>query len=108
MVEQTLANIDVRRSARPGRARPTSSGPLPAARRLRLRGLLADALRSYFAEAKPAATMMVVGLADERMKIEIEVTALTPESHRYRGDGAHAGTSIGIEVTALTPERALV
>lgn len=34
------------------------------------------ALRDYFAEALPAATMMVVGLAAPEMKIEIEVTAL--------------------------------
>ena len=33
------------------------------------------ALRSAFGVALPAATMMVVGLADPRMKIEIEVTA---------------------------------
>jgi len=33
-------------------------------------------LRRYFGEIRPAATMMVVGLADARMKIEIEVTAL--------------------------------
>ncbi len=33
-------------------------------------------LREYFGEAAPAATMMVVGLADPQMKIEIEVTAL--------------------------------
>lgn len=37
-------------------------------------------LRRCFGAAKPAATMMVVGLQDERMKIEIEVTALKPES----------------------------
>ncbi len=36
-------------------------------------------LRRFFATAKPAATMMVVGLADPRMKIEIEVTALKPD-----------------------------
>jgi enamine deaminase RidA (YjgF/YER057c/UK114 family) len=35
-------------------------------------------LRQAFANALPAATMMVAGLADPRMKIEIEVTALTP------------------------------
>ena len=34
------------------------------------------ALREAFGEVRPAATMMVVGLADPRMKIEIEVTAL--------------------------------
>jgi enamine deaminase RidA (YjgF/YER057c/UK114 family) len=36
------------------------------------------ALRRYFGDAAPAATMLVVGLADPRMKIEIEVTALKP------------------------------
>lgn len=36
-------------------------------------------LRAFFAEALPAATMLVTGLADPRMKIEIEVTALKPE-----------------------------
>jgi enamine deaminase RidA (YjgF/YER057c/UK114 family) len=34
-------------------------------------------LRRYLGIALPAATMMVVGLADPRMKIEIEVTART-------------------------------
>lgn len=33
-------------------------------------------LRAYFGTARPAATMMEVGLADTRMRIEIEVTAL--------------------------------
>jgi enamine deaminase RidA (YjgF/YER057c/UK114 family) len=33
-------------------------------------------LRKYFGESKPAATMISAGLADVRMKIEIEVTAL--------------------------------
>ena len=32
-------------------------------------------LRRYFGEIRPAATMMSAGLADPRMKIEIEVTA---------------------------------
>ena len=32
-------------------------------------------LRRYFGEARPAATMISAGLADPRMKIEIEVTA---------------------------------
>ncbi len=36
-------------------------------------------VRAFFGTAKPAATMMVVGLLDPRIKIEIEVTALTPE-----------------------------
>ena len=36
-------------------------------------------LRRYFGEIRPAATMMVAGLADPRMKIEIEVTALCRE-----------------------------
>jgi enamine deaminase RidA (YjgF/YER057c/UK114 family) len=33
-------------------------------------------LRKYFGEVRPAATMISAGLADRRMKIEIEVTAL--------------------------------
>ncbi|GAA3385664.1 RidA family protein [Cryptosporangium minutisporangium] len=32
-------------------------------------------LRRYFGEVRPAATMLVVGLADPRMRIEIEVDA---------------------------------
>jgi enamine deaminase RidA (YjgF/YER057c/UK114 family) len=32
-------------------------------------------LRRYFGEVRPAATMFAAGLADPRMKIEIEVTA---------------------------------
>ncbi|NLD67969.1 MAG: RidA family protein [Limnobacter sp.] len=32
-------------------------------------------LRKYFGEIRPAATMISAGLADPRMKIEIEVTA---------------------------------
>ncbi len=51
---------------------------------VRVRYLLASAadfapcwpvLRAWFGSVRPAATMMVVGLADPRMKIEIEVTA---------------------------------
>ena len=33
-------------------------------------------LKRYLGDIRPAATMMVAGLADPRMKIEIEVTAL--------------------------------
>jgi enamine deaminase RidA (YjgF/YER057c/UK114 family) len=33
-------------------------------------------LREFFGETRPAATMISAGLADARMKIEIEVTAL--------------------------------
>ena len=33
-------------------------------------------LRRYFGEVRPAAMMITAGLADPRMKIEIEVTAL--------------------------------
>jgi enamine deaminase RidA (YjgF/YER057c/UK114 family) len=33
-------------------------------------------LRKYFGEVRPAATMICAGLADPRMQIEIEVTAL--------------------------------
>ncbi|RED12975.1 RidA family protein [Pontivivens insulae] len=37
------------------------------------------ALRKWLGQAAPAATMMVAGLYDPRMKIEIEVTALIRE-----------------------------
>lgn len=33
-------------------------------------------LRKYFGEVRPAATMISAGLADARMKIEIQVTAI--------------------------------
>ncbi len=33
-------------------------------------------LRKYFGQVRPAATMICAGLADPRMRIEIEVTAL--------------------------------
>ena len=36
-------------------------------------------LRRWFGEVRPAATMISAGLADPRMKIEIEVTALKAE-----------------------------
>jgi len=54
---------------------------------VRVRYILPDAddfepcfpvLRDAFAKAKPAATMIVAGLADPAMKIEIEVTAKKP------------------------------
>lgn len=76
-VEQTLKNID---------DALTQAGSC-ADDVVRVKYLLPDAddfeacwpsLRRYFAQALPAATMMVVGLSDPRMKIEIEVTALTP------------------------------
>ena len=35
-------------------------------------------LRRYFGDVRPAAMMISAGLADPRMKIEIEVTALKP------------------------------
>ncbi|HEY4062135.1 MAG TPA: RidA family protein [Puia sp.] len=37
-------------------------------------------LRRYFGEIRPAATMIAAGLADVRMRIEIQVTALRRES----------------------------
>jgi enamine deaminase RidA (YjgF/YER057c/UK114 family) len=46
------------------------------------------ALGKAFGEVRPAATMMVVGLADPRMKIEIEVTAL--KRGKARGVAAKA------------------
>jgi enamine deaminase RidA (YjgF/YER057c/UK114 family) len=40
-------------------------------------------LQKYFGDVRPAATMFIAGLADPRMKIEIEVTA----RKRRRGRG---------------------
>jgi enamine deaminase RidA (YjgF/YER057c/UK114 family) len=37
-------------------------------------------LREAFAKCRPAATMFTAGLADPRMKIEIEVTAIKPRA----------------------------
>lgn len=77
--DQTLANID---------AALISAGAV-AADVVRVKYYLPDpsdfeacwpALRRYFGEALPAATMLVCGLADPRMKIEIEVTALKPRN----------------------------
>jgi len=78
---QTLANID---------DALTRAGSC-AADVVRVRYLVPDPadfepcwplLRDYFAAARPAATMMVVGLATAEMKIEIEVTALKPDAER--------------------------
>ncbi len=77
-VDRTLANID-------DALRRAGSGPDDV---VRVRYLLPDrddfeacwpSLRRYFGRALPAATMIVAGLSDPRMKIEIEVTALRPE-----------------------------
>ena len=42
------------------------------------------AMGKAFGEVRPAATMMVVGLADSKMKIEIEVTALRRSQDQRR------------------------
>ena len=42
-------------------------------------------LRKYFGDVRPAATMIAAGLAQPRMKIEIEVTA---RKRRSGGDGS--------------------
>ena len=39
---------------------------------------LAPVFGQYFAQARPAATAIVCGLVDPRMKLEIEVTAIRP------------------------------
>jgi enamine deaminase RidA (YjgF/YER057c/UK114 family) len=72
--EQALANI----------AAALAEAGCSLADVVRVRYLLPDAadfepcwpaLRAAFGEARPAATMMVCGLIDPRLKIEIEVTA---------------------------------
>jgi len=74
-VDQTLANIDA----------ALAQAGASAADVVRARYYLPNAddfeachpsLRRYFGGSRPAATMIVCGLADPRMKIEIEVTAL--------------------------------
>lgn len=77
--EQTLANID---------AALVQAGSC-AADVVRVTYMLPNAddfepcwpaLRGYFKDSLPAATMLVCGLVDPRMKIEIEVTALMPQA----------------------------
>ena len=46
---------------------------------VRLFERLAPVFGQYFARARPAATAIVCGLVDPRMKLEIEVTAVRPE-----------------------------
>ena len=48
------------------------------------------AMGQAFGAVRPAATMMVVGLADARMKIEIEVTALRSRAEARREKTAEA------------------
>lgn len=45
---------------------------------VRLFEQLAPVFGRYFAQARPAATAIVCGLVDPRMKLEIEVTAVRP------------------------------
>jgi enamine deaminase RidA (YjgF/YER057c/UK114 family) len=45
------------------------------------------ALRKYFGESRPAATMIVAGLFDPRMRIEIEVTARRTIEAPVEGSG---------------------
>ena len=72
--EQTMRNID----------RALAEAGSSLADVVRVRYILPDAagfepcwpvLRQYFGDIRPAATMIVAGLSDPRMKIEIEVTA---------------------------------
>lgn len=45
-------------------------------------------LRKWFAHARPAATMIVAGLMEEEMKVEIEVTAVKGSALARTGEGA--------------------
>lgn len=72
--EQTMRNI--------GQALADAGGSFADV--VRVRYILSDAadfepcwpvLRRYFGDVRPAATMIAAGLADPRMRIEIEVTA---------------------------------
>ena len=44
-------------------------------------------LRKYFGDIRPASTMIVAGLADPRMKIEIEVTGKKRHTQLDRAEG---------------------
>ena len=77
--EQSLANI----------AQALAEAGASFADVVRVRYVLPDAndfpacwpaLRRAFGQTRPAATMIEAGLADPRMRIEIEVTARVPES----------------------------
>ena len=70
--EQALRHIS--RAAAGGCGLATFQGALHPARRCRLPGLLASAA-PLAGTARPAATMLVAGLLDPRMRIEIEATA---------------------------------
>ncbi len=53
------------------------------------------ALRAFFADARPAATMLVTELADPRMRIEIEVTALRSAATDAAGVDGSLGNQSG-------------
>lgn len=83
--EQTINNI----------ARALAEAGSSLAEVVRVRYILPNAadfepcwplLRQHFGEVRPAATMIAAGLADPRMKIEIEVTA-----RRAAGEQAQPG-----------------
>ncbi len=74
----------VRLHAKCGRANRTGPPHSSFAEVVRVRYILPNVadfepcwpvLRQHFGEVRPAATMIAAGLADPRMKIEIEVTA---------------------------------
>jgi enamine deaminase RidA (YjgF/YER057c/UK114 family) len=44
-------------------------------------------LRKVFGDVRPAAMMVAAGLADPRMQIEIEVTAIKPDFHARKFPG---------------------
>jgi len=52
----------------------------------RLFEVLAPVFGTYFARARPAATALVCGLVDPRMKLEIEVTAVRQPQRNGRSD----------------------
>lgn len=60
------------------------------------------ALRKYFGDVRPAAMMISAGLADPRMRIEIEVTALKQSAGLE--PPAHAGRRIDQEVIMQSDE----
>lgn len=62
------------------------------------------ALRKWFTDAKPAATMIQAGLMEEAMKIEIEVTAVRrgpggPAPAGHQGHGGDTRRPGAVEAT---------
>jgi enamine deaminase RidA (YjgF/YER057c/UK114 family) len=78
--ETVLEEHRIKRSCKPDRASPTWCVSRTCCRTATNFLQCWPVLRKYFGSVAPAAMMISAGLADPRMKIEIEVTALKQAS----------------------------